>query len=170
MTEVYISLGSNIEPERNMERAVVALGREVKIRMLSTVYLTRPLERSGQPDFYNCVALIETDRSARSLKFDILRGIERSLGRKRTEDRFAPRTIDLDILLYDREEIRQADLVVPDPEIYSRPFLARSLSEISPGLRLPGHGGDVDAIARKLGTRGMEAMPSFTEKLRSLVR
>ena len=140
MTEAYISLGSNIEPELNMLRAVQSLSRLVRVIGISTVYLTPPVGGMYQPDFLNCVIRVETDIGPRELKFRVLRSVEVALGRVRSRNRYASRTIDLDILMYGDKVLSSPGLKLPDPDIFRRPFLAEPVRELSPGLAIPGSG------------------------------
>lgn len=168
MTEVYLSLGSNIRPEENISSAILELKLKVAVRAVSTVYLTRPVERPSQPDFYNCVLLVETDKRPAELK-EILRWIESRLKRRRTADRHAPRTIDIDILLFGALVTSEHGLAIPDPEIRMRPFLLKSLSELAPDLRIPGEERSVGEIASLIEESGMTPLPVFTARLREII-
>ena len=140
MPRVFISLGSNIDPETNIRKALEALARHVRITGISTITRTLAIGRPGQPDFLNAVVQAETKMPPRELKFSGLRQIEAELGRKRTEDKFAPRPIDLDLLIYDDFVIDEPDLKIPDPDIYCRAFLAAGIAELAPDLVLPDTG------------------------------
>jgi 2-amino-4-hydroxy-6-hydroxymethyldihydropteridine diphosphokinase len=126
MTTVYISLGSNVEPEANIPKALEQLAARVRLQGLSTFYRTEPVGPAGQPAFINGVAQVWTDLPPRALKSDILRPIEAALGRERGPDRYAPRPIDLDLLVY-------GDMP-PDPDLRTRPFLAAALADLAPSL------------------------------------
>lgn len=138
--EVYVALGSNVDPLRHVPAAVAELAARAQITGLSHFYQTAAIGRPGQPDFVNGVVRVRTGMSARDFKQAVLRQIEAKLGRKREEDRFAPRTIDLDILLYEDAVIDEPDLHLPDPEIAERGFLAQGLFDINPAMRIPGSG------------------------------
>ncbi|MEA3403390.1 MAG: 2-amino-4-hydroxy-6-hydroxymethyldihydropteridine diphosphokinase [Armatimonadota bacterium] len=166
MARVFVAIGSNIDPERNVREAVRALAREVQVVGTSTIYAIAPLRRPEQPTFYNAVAEIETDIPPRKLKFKVLRRIEAQLGRVRTEDRWAARTIDLDIAVYDDLVISDEDLHIPDPEIAERPFLAVPLAELAPDLALPGIERTLSEIAAAFGDRDMRPLPEYTQSLR----
>ncbi len=166
MPRAFVALGSNIDPEENIRAAVIALARHVRIAAISTVYLTGPEGRPGQPPFYNAVVEIETDRSPEELKFQVLRRIEADLGRERTADTYAPRTIDLDLVLHG-DLVPHADgLELPDPRIADRPFLAIPLSELAPDLELPGTGLRMEDLAARLPRDGMQPLPEYTARLR----
>ncbi len=100
------------------------------------------------------------------MKYHFLRRVESGLGRKRTEDKYAPRTIDLDLILYDDVVEQSEDLSLPDPQSLERPLLAIPLSELSPDLVLPGIGLSITQVMRGLTPKGMKAMKDFTEILR----
>ncbi len=170
MTTVFLSVGSNIEPEKNIVEALRQLSTQVKVISISTVYLTEPLEHGSQPKYYNCVVKIETDVEPEKLKFDVLREIERRLGRKRTRDKYAPRTIDLDIIAYGNLQLATKELVLPDPQIQQRPFLAIPLCEIEPDLVLPGFDRPMKKIAENFKSDKMIALKEFTSTLRNSLK
>lgn len=117
MATYYIALGSNIEPAFNIFAALCRLRESLSIVGLSTLYQTPPLGRPEQPDFINCMVVVETDLQPRALE-QLLHDLEQRLGRERTEDKYAARTIDL-------------DLIDPaDPEVLQRPFLLVPLAEL----------------------------------------
>jgi len=170
MTVAFLSLGSNIEPEKNMLEAVRLLSHHVKVLKASTVYLTEPLQGKTQPQYYNCVIKIETGIEPRNLKFDVLRTIEAKLRRKRTQDKFASRTIDIDLILYGNLVVSTKDLIIPDPDIQGRPFLAIPLCEIEPDLVLPDTNESIREIADRFKKPKIRELKSFTEALQSLVK
>ena len=170
MTVAFLSLGSNIEPEKNMLEAVRLLSHNVKLLKASTVYLTEPLQGESQPEYYNCVIKIQTDIEPRKLKFDVLRVIEAELGRKRSKDKFASRTMDIDILLYGNLVVSTKDLIIPDPDIRERAFLAIPLCEIEPDLVLPDANKPIKVIADRFKKPKLIELRSFTEALQGLVR
>jgi len=182
---VFIGVGSNIDPEDNISRALEQLAMHVRIEAVSTFYRTAPLAKPGnplttadiveqppsavdsqaraaldsqarapvpqhddmqQPLFLNGVVKVRTGLDALTLKLDVLRGIESVLGRVRTADAHAARTIDLDILLYDSAIIEEPKLRIPDPDIRERPFLAIPLLELAPDLVLPDTGERLAAL------------------------
>ena len=170
MTIAFISIGSNIEPEKNIVEALKLLSKDVNIRDVSTVYLTEPLKEKRQPKYYNCVIKIETDISPKKLKFDVLRKVEAELGRTRTRDKYASRTIDLDIIIYGNVEMNTSDLVLPDPDIEQRDFLAIPLYEMEPELLLPGSSRPLKEIACSLRNHKMVALKQFSSKMKKLVK
>jgi 2-amino-4-hydroxy-6-hydroxymethyldihydropteridine diphosphokinase len=113
------------------------LAESVELTGISSFYRTAPVGPAGQPPFLNGVAQVRTDISPRALKFEVLRPIEAALGRRRGPDKYAPRPIDLDILLYGDLVVSEPDLVLPDPDLCERTFLAAALRELAPGLVPP---------------------------------
>ena len=166
MTRAFVGIGSNIDPEKNVKEALRLLKKQVSIRAISTVYLTQPVGTAAQPRFYNCVIEIATQLPPQELKLAVLRRIEDVLGRKRTSDKFASRTIDLDLLLYDALAMTVDDWTIPDPDIVRRPFLAVALHELAPGLVLPGSNASVDEAAAALPRDGMQPLTTYTDLLR----
>ncbi len=168
MTDVFISVGSNIYPEENVRRALF-LSRRIRLVALSTFYATAPVGRPDQPPFYNGVVRGRTDLPPDVLKFHVLRDIEARLGRKRGADKYAPRPIDLDVLLYGDRVEESEELVLPDPQIAERPFLALPLYELAPDLVLPGSGRSLREIALTFLPHAMQPLPDYTELLRKEV-
>ncbi len=166
MSRAFISVGSNINPEENVRKAILELSLRTRIIGVSTVYLTEPEGRRKEALFYNCVVEVDTVIPPEELKYMVLRGIEDDLGRRRVEDKFAERTIDLDLILYEDLILDTDRLKIPDPQILIRPFLVMPLKELRPGLRLPGSGLKIDDVAGKLKPGGMKPLESYTEGLR----
>jgi 2-amino-4-hydroxy-6-hydroxymethyldihydropteridine diphosphokinase len=125
MNEVLISIGSNIEPEKNLVRAVSMLRNEIHFLKLSSVIETASDGTTG-PNFLNVAAGFQTLLTDEQLKNEILRKIESILGRIRTQDKNAARTIDMDIVIFNCKVI--------DSKIWSRIYLAFPLSELLPDL------------------------------------
>jgi 2-amino-4-hydroxy-6-hydroxymethyldihydropteridine diphosphokinase len=166
MARAFISIGSNIDPETNVKEALRRLGSSARIKAISTVYRTEPVGPPDQPPFYNCVVELETELAPRELKFRLLRRIESELGRTRGSDKFAARTIDLDLILYDELVMTAEDLTLPDPDILARPFLAVPLHELAPGLVLPGSGVRISEKIPALPRTGMKPLVNYTERIR----
>ncbi len=142
MPTVYLGLGANLgEREANVRRALELLAaRGVGIRVTSAMIETEPVGGPpGQPVFVNAAAMAETDLSPREM-LEAIREVEKSLGRKRPDERWAARPIDVDILLYGDRIIDAPDLTVPHPRIAERGFVLEPLAEIAPGLAVPGTG------------------------------
>ena len=166
MVTAFISIGSNIDPELNIEKAVMLLSQKTSITGVSTFYKTKAFDRDGQPMFLNGVICIETDIKPIELKQNVLRVIEKSLGRIRSEDKSAARTIDLDIIIYNQMKIHDHELNIPDPSIEERPFLAIPLYELSPDLILPEISRSIREIANFMKNHHMKPMMDFTDRLK----
>jgi 2-amino-4-hydroxy-6-hydroxymethyldihydropteridine diphosphokinase len=166
MSRVFVGVGSNIDPERNVRRSLELLCLDMPVRRVSNFYCTRPLARPGQGDFYNGVFEMDSWFGPRELKSFVLRRIEAELGRRRTADPHAARTIDLDILLYGDLVIEEEGLVVPDPGIAERAFIAVPLLELAPDAVLPGSGRPLKKIVSAFAGHGMELLEGFTRSLR----
>jgi 2-amino-4-hydroxy-6-hydroxymethyldihydropteridine diphosphokinase len=142
-TTAYIGLGANLgERESTIRRAVEELddGRTVRLLGLSTLRETDPVGFEDQPRFMNGVAVIETTATPREL-LDRLLDIERALGRDRTAaERWGPRPIDLDLLLYGDEVVAEPGLRIPHPRLHERRFVLEPLAELDPALVVPGQG------------------------------
>ncbi|MEI8350007.1 MAG: 2-amino-4-hydroxy-6-hydroxymethyldihydropteridine diphosphokinase [Candidatus Omnitrophota bacterium] len=135
MKDVFIGVGSNIEDRRTYIHQAIEYLRKtagIEVEKISSVIETKPQGGPPQPDYLNAVIKIKTGLEAKAL-LGILQGIETLLGRKRAVQN-GPRTIDLDILLYGDEIIRQVGLEVPHPRMFEREFVMRSLSEIAPEI------------------------------------
>ena len=134
----FLGLGSNLGDRlANLQAAVDALQAEPGLRVAasSRVWETTPVGGPPQPDYLNAVVRIETDLSARDL-LDVARRVESRLGRIRKE-RWGARTIDVDVLLFDEEQIDEPDLVVPHPRMTERAFVLLPLLELEPDPMLP---------------------------------
>jgi 2-amino-4-hydroxy-6-hydroxymethyldihydropteridine diphosphokinase len=142
---VFIGLGSNLEqPIRQIRTAIQAIRRIKGARVIaeSGLYLSKPLVppsgRVAQPDYYNAVVKIETRLDPYAL-LDHLQQIEHVQGRERIQH-WGPRTIDLDILMFDNLQMSNERLTLPHPGIDQRAFVLYPLSSIDDSLYIPGHG------------------------------
>ncbi len=162
MSKAYISIGSNINPRRNVLKAMHLLSELQHITKVSTVYRTRPELNKKQSYFYNCVAEIKTTLSPEELKYDLLRKIEKQLGRKRTKDKFASRAIDLDLIAYGEPKLKIKNMNLPDPEILQRPYLAAGLSELKERIKPQNRGGSYS----NLPPNRMRPLSGYTKLLR----
>ena len=135
----FLGLGSNLGDRLgNLQRAVDFLSATNRVRVMrsSRVYETDPVGGVEQPDFLNAVIEVETDLSARDL-LATCAGVEEALERVR-EVRWGPRTIDVDLLVYNELEIDEPDLVLPHPRMHERAFVMLPLLELEPDPMLPG--------------------------------
>ncbi len=166
MTHAFIGVGSNIAAEGNIRQALHRLEQHVRIIGVSTFYRQPAVGRSNQPDYINGVVAIATDFSWPKLQFGILHKIEDELGRRRTADKFASRTIDLDLLLYEGGAAGGGEPPLLHPDIGSRAFVAIPLSELAPSLVLPGPIPILDVAAR-FSAHKMERLQEYTCQLRN---
>jgi 2-amino-4-hydroxy-6-hydroxymethyldihydropteridine diphosphokinase len=143
----YLSLGSNIKPEENLRAAVRILAALTRLIAVSSVWETKPLGLRDQPNFLNAAAIVETDLAPEELKRQVLDRIEQSLGRVRQADKNAPRPIDIDLMLFNRQIFQLGHRRIPDPEIMERPFVAIPLAEIAPDYQHPLTGQTLSQIA-----------------------
>jgi 2-amino-4-hydroxy-6-hydroxymethyldihydropteridine diphosphokinase len=156
--KAYLSLGSNIDKERNLPRAVALLAEAGQLLTVSSAYETEPRGRRDQPSFLNAAVLLITELSAADLKRNILANIEQRLGRQRDpRDKNAPRTIDVDIALWNDFVGEILGRPVPDPDILRFVHVALPLAEIAPAVVHPESGETLAEIARRLQQEGPEA-------------
>jgi len=149
---VYVALGSNLaDPARQVEQACTELARlpDSRLTALSGLYLSEPEGFADQPDYVNAVAGLLTHLSPRALMSALL-DIESHHGRDRAFKN-APRTLDLDLLLYDGLVMHGPGLTLPHPRMVQRAFVLLPLAEIAPDALIPGHG-RVDVCLSRLST------------------
>lgn len=135
----YVGLGSNLDdPAAQIARAIDALGAlpDTTLRAVSRFYRNPPMGPQDQPDFVNVVLAIETGLSPRAL-LNAMQTIEHAQGREPSIQRWGPRTIDLDLLVYGDELLSEDQLKVPHPAIAERAFVLVPLAEIAPQLAIP---------------------------------
>jgi 2-amino-4-hydroxy-6-hydroxymethyldihydropteridine diphosphokinase len=140
LTVAVLGLGGNVGDTRVLLAAAVKLLAQhpkIRIEAVSALYETPPWGKTDQPAFRNAAVRIETALSAQALLFAILE-IERGLGRNRTE-RWGPRTVDIDILLYGTDEIDEPGLHVPHPRLAERAFALAPLVDVMPEAEFAGH-------------------------------
>ena len=138
----YVGVGSNLaDPRAQVERALQRLAGLPHSRLLrsSRLYRSAPWGVLDQPDFVNAAAAIETALSAQAL-IQALLAIERDAGRDRNGERWGPRILDLDLLLYDSLTLAEPGLRLPHPHLHERAFVLLPLAEIAPHLDVPGRG------------------------------
>ena len=139
MTIVYIAIGSNLaSPLEQVNAAVQALGEipQSKIVAVSSFYRTPPLGPQDQPDYLNAAVVLETALNAETL-LDNTQRIELQQGRVRKAERWGPRTLDLDIMLFGHETINTERLTVPHYDMKNRGFMLWPLFEVAPDLIFP---------------------------------
>src|SRR5579875_909975 len=172
----YVGIGSNLGNRVvNVERALGALERLGRVVRRSSLYFTRPWGRYEQPWFYNAVALLQTELQPRAL-LDALKALEQELGRGSGE-RWGPRTIDLDLLIYDDVEMDEPGLRLPHPRLSERAFVLVPLAEIDDRfarLRDALDGKELAGVVRaeRETTMAMpnESLHDATERVRSIAQ
>ena len=128
---VYLSLGSNLgDREKHLRDAIQRLEAVGRVRSVSSIYETEPVEFTDQPVFLNCAIALETSSTPTQLMQRLLE-MERAMGRQRLQKK-GPRTIDLDILLFGDEAVNTAGLTIPHPAMQQRRFVLEPLAEIAP--------------------------------------
>lgn len=147
MTLAYVGLGANLgKPRRQVEQALRELEGIPRTRVVkaSSLYRSAPVGYANQPEFVNAVALLETELTATRLLAE-LQAIEARHGRSRSFAN-APRTLDLDLLLFGDEIIAEPGLLVPHPRMHERAFVLQPLLEIAPQASVPGRGKAADLL------------------------
>ena len=144
MTLAFVGLGSNLaHPRRQLAKAVRALARLPRTRLVavSPSYVSAPVGADGpQPDYVNAVALVDTALAPRALLARLLAIEHRQRRRRVPGARNAPRTLDLDLLLFGRRRMHVESLALPHPRMHERAFVLRPLADLAPGAVIPGHG------------------------------
>ena len=141
LVTAYVALGANLEdPIAQVKAGITALATLPRTQLVaqSSLYRTAPIGYADQPDFINAVAAVETTLNPRELLAALL-AIERHHGRVR-EFANAPRTLDLDVLLYGDLRMHEDGLTIPHPRMHERAFVLAPLAEIAPQSEIPGHG------------------------------
>ncbi|WP_106495581.1 2-amino-4-hydroxy-6-hydroxymethyldihydropteridine diphosphokinase [Lentibacillus sp. Marseille-P4043] len=164
MMGIYVALGSNIEPRHlHLEKALTMLEEHsaIQITNQSSIYKTAPVGYTDQADFLNMVIELNTDLSAIEL-LDVCQSIELQLGRKR-EIRFGPRTIDLDILIFNNENRETKRLIIPHPRMHERAFVLVPLAEIEPNLCIPNQNKSVTDLVKELSAQDKKDVTRWTQ-------
>jgi 2-amino-4-hydroxy-6-hydroxymethyldihydropteridine diphosphokinase len=143
LTRAYVGFGSNLG---DREQAILAAADELRVARLSTIRETEPWGVVDQPPFLNAVGELETDEPPRQL-LERLLAVELGHGRVRLE-RWGPRTLDLDLLVYGEVELVEPGLTLPHPSLHEREFVLEPLAELAPDLKIPGKGAVRDLLAR----------------------
>jgi 2-amino-4-hydroxy-6-hydroxymethyldihydropteridine diphosphokinase len=137
---VYLSLGSNVgDRVRFLERGLEGLMKEIRFDRISSIYETQPVGVKDQPWYLNLVCAGATRLKPGAL-LEYIHEVEGRCERVRSEERYTPRTLDIDILTYDDRVIEQYSLVIPHPKMHERKFVLKPLAEIAPEWRHPVEG------------------------------
>jgi 2-amino-4-hydroxy-6-hydroxymethyldihydropteridine diphosphokinase len=135
MAQVYVSLGSNIEPQQHIRAGLADMRQHYGTLTLSSIYESEAVGFEGK-NFYNLVARFETFEEVYTVA-NTLRRIEKNNGRIRTANRFSARTLDLDVLLYDDLILKEGQIEIPRDEILKYAFVLLPLAEIAPDAQHP---------------------------------
>lgn len=150
VVQACIGLGANLgDAVGTLTRAIDVLAQHegITLRAVSRFYRTPAWGREDQPDFINAAALLETSLAPRAL-LDLLLAVEAEFGRHRVEgERWGPRTLDLDLLLYGDRNVDEPGLRVPHPHLHERAFALVPLLDVLPDARIPGYGAARDAVS-----------------------
>lgn len=155
----YIGLGSNqADPAEQLSRACEALQGlpDTQLIAVSRLYRSAPMGPQDQPSYLNAVAALDTRLTPLEL-LDALQAIEQAQGRERKAERWGPRTLDLDILLYGSEQIDLPRLQVPHYHMHARAFVLYPLAELCPDLQLP-DGTKLQALLKKCPAEGLQPL------------
>lgn len=159
----YIGLGANLtEPVAQLQRAVQALTQlpSSQLCQVSRFYSSKPMGPQDQPDYVNAVAALDTTLSATEL-LAALQQIEQQQGRQRKAERWGPRTLDLDILLYGQQQIATPTLTVPHYGMAQREFVLYPLADIAPDLVLP-NGTTLTQLLQQVPLNGLQPLSLAT--------
>ena len=160
MIDCYIGLGSNLDdPLKHVSQAIAELQHLPKSRLLasSRLYRSKPMGPANQPDYINAVVKLATELSPHAL-LDELQTIEQQHQRLRTGQRWGPRTLDLDLLIYGNQLLNDERLVVPHAGLVERNFVLYPLSDVADGqLEIPGQG-VLHEIIKNVSDKGLELL------------
>ncbi|NIM93976.1 MAG: 2-amino-4-hydroxy-6-hydroxymethyldihydropteridine diphosphokinase [Anaerolineales bacterium] len=166
----FISIGSNIQPEWYLPLAVERMHEIGEMVAVSKVYQNPAIGRRRQPDFLNCAVLVGVELSAMDIRHR-LREMEADLDRIRTEDKYAPRTIDLDLSILGDLVLETPEMVLPDPDILRRAYMAVTLAELDPTFPHPITSEPLQDIADRLrSTAILKAREDVAKMIQKSVR
>ncbi len=163
MTTAYVAMGSNLgDRAGHLERARAGLEAidRTSVQRMSPVYETAAVGGpAGQGPFLNAVAELQTELTPRAL-LDALLGLERAAGRPERDERqrWGPRPLDLDVLLYDGWQVEEPGLTIPHKRLHERWFVLKPLADLAPRMEVPGVGRTVEQLLAALGSE--EAAPT----------
>ncbi len=159
VNRVYVGLGSNLDdPLEQLRQALRELNGLASTRLVqvSSLYRSIPMGPPGQPDYLNAVVALDTSLVPVDL-LHVLQGIEEFHRRERTGERWGPRTLDLDILLYGDQEIHTDFLQIPHTGLHERNFVLYPLAEIVDDLMIPGHG-SLQSLLQSCSQEGLQRL------------
>ena len=151
VNRVFLAIGSNIRPEYYLPQAAHLLSEYGVVSGKSSVWQSKPVGDLNQADFLNAAVLLETSYDASQIISEVISGIECKLHRVRDpKNKNGPRTIDIDLVLFNDEQLQFEHRIIPDPDIMHRDFLAVPLSELAPEYCVPGLDKNLGQIASEL--------------------
>lgn len=156
MTRAVISLGSNVDKEKNMPQAVALIRKRCRLLAVSPVYETLPMGLRDQGNFFNAAVLVETERTPDELKQEVLDWLEDRLGRVRQTDKNAPRTIDADLTLYGDTVAEYRGHHIPDPDLLRFAHVAVPVADLLPDGVHPETGEPLAELAKGLAARAAQ--------------
>jgi 2-amino-4-hydroxy-6-hydroxymethyldihydropteridine diphosphokinase len=163
--KLFITLGSNIDPHKNIVLAFNHLKEIFGQFKISKIYKSKAIHgaepKSTQPDYINAAILTKSSLDPLDIKFNILRKIEEKLGRVRSNDKYAPRTIDLDIALYGSFVIDENEIKLPDPQIAKFAHLIYPLCDLDPKFIHPTKGINLRKIKKTVDGSKLEQYKSI---------
>ncbi|MFO7881713.1 MAG: 2-amino-4-hydroxy-6-hydroxymethyldihydropteridine diphosphokinase [Kosmotogaceae bacterium] len=164
MNETYLAFGSNLGDRKKVILTAIdrLLQKGLILHQISSLYETMPYGYADQPVFLNCVASFLFGRTSFDL-LKIIQGVENELGRKRGA-RWGPRNIDIDILLFARQVIKEDHLTVPHYDIQNRLFFLLPLTEVAPDIKDPRNGLKYKEYAERLMKSDADSIRLFTKK------
>ncbi len=167
--EAFVGVGSNVDPEGNILAALPPLASRVQVVATSNFYRNPALSPDLRvlPSFVNGVVKIRTPLPPVELKYDVLRHLEERFQRRRTGDRYLPRTLDLDLLVYGELQVETEGLTLPDPEISVQPFWIVPLAELIPDFRPGPASASMKDLRGGLDTRPFVLLERFTAEVRN---
>jgi 2-amino-4-hydroxy-6-hydroxymethyldihydropteridine diphosphokinase len=168
--DAFVAIGSNIEPHENIPRAVSALRACCNVVASSTFYKTIPVGRPRDPEYRNGAVHVRTATPPAAFQYGDLRGIERDLGRVRSDDRYAARTIDLDLIIHGDSSGTFDGLTLPALDLFERDFVAIPVAELMPGFEMPGEPATLADIAKKFKASKLEVDRLLTERVKEIVQ
>ncbi len=156
--DIYLSLGSNIEPAKNLQKAVDALRNYCEVIAISNVYQSPPYGDTNQPDFLDVVVKVQVERDPADFKVNVLRKIEKNLGRVRSpQNKYGPLTLDMDILLWGDQIFDYGEKPWHVPNKGLTEFAADTLPlvELAPNIKHPETGETMRDLVKRLDTTGI---------------
>ncbi len=162
MAQAYLSIGSNIDPQNNVLKALRMLAQKTNVRRVSSFYLTRPVGVETADRFVNGAVCVHTSLSPLDLRDDVIRPMELELGRDHRNDKSLSRTIDIDIILYDDLVMNTPDMKVPSDDLRKYPFVAWTICEIAPDIIVPDNKQRLSSLAGSMPRDDMQKLDDFT--------